>query len=62
MAVMQVVVVLLLPDLPRLTGASAGAVSWMVTATLLTGAALNPVLGRAVHYGQEEGAPPIALG
>lgn len=47
MAVMQVVVVPLLPDLPRLTGASAGAVSWMVTATLLTGAVLNPVLGRA---------------
>ncbi|MFJ6567755.1 MFS transporter [Streptomyces sp. NPDC091292] len=47
MAVMQTVVVPLLPDLPRLTGASPGAVSWMVTATLLTGAVLTPVLGRA---------------
>lgn len=47
MAVMQTVVVPLLPDLPRLTGSSAGAVSWMVTATLLSGAVLTPVLGRA---------------
>ncbi|WP_307167484.1 MFS transporter [Streptomyces rishiriensis] len=47
MAVMQTVVVPLLPDLPRLTGASAGAVSWMVTAALLSGAVLTPVLGRA---------------
>ncbi|MFB8181384.1 MFS transporter [Streptomyces sp. NPDC055966] len=47
MAVMQTVVVPLLPDLPRLTGASAAAVSWTVTATLLSGAVLTPVLGRA---------------
>ncbi|WP_419997835.1 MFS transporter [Streptomyces boninensis] len=47
MAVMQTVVVPLLPDLPKLTGSSAGAVSWMVTATLLSGAVLTPVLGRA---------------
>ncbi|MFH8801887.1 MFS transporter [Streptomyces sp. NPDC017936] len=47
MAVMQTVVVPLLPDLPRLTGASPGAVSWMVTAPLLSGAVLTPVLGRA---------------
>ncbi|KUL70640.1 MULTISPECIES: MFS transporter [unclassified Streptomyces] len=47
MAVMQTVVVPLLPDLPALTGASPGAVSWMVTATLLSGAVLTPVLGRA---------------
>jgi predicted MFS family arabinose efflux permease len=47
MAVMQTVVVPLLPDLPRLTNSSAGAVSWMVTATLLSGAVLTPVLGRA---------------
>lgn len=47
MAVMQTVVVPLLPDLPRLTGSSAAAVSWMVTATLLSGAVLTPVLGRA---------------
>ncbi|MFF0015498.1 MFS transporter [Streptomyces sp. NPDC005374] len=47
MAVMQTVVVPLLPDLPRLTDSSPGAVSWMVTATLLAGAVLTPVLGRA---------------
>ncbi|MFJ3863631.1 MFS transporter [Streptomyces nigra] len=47
MALMQTVVVPLLPDLPALTGASPGAVSWMVTATLLSGAVLTPVLGRA---------------
>ncbi|MHB9864068.1 MFS transporter [Streptomyces sp. YIM S03343] len=47
MAVMQTVVVPLLPDLPRLTGASPGTVSWTVTATLLSGAVLTPVLGRA---------------
>ncbi|MER7971882.1 MFS transporter [Streptomyces sp. NPDC096080] len=47
MAVMQTVVVPLLPDLPRLTGSSAAAVSWTVTATLLAGAVLTPVLGRA---------------
>ncbi|MEU0072984.1 MFS transporter [Streptomyces sp. NPDC006332] len=47
MAVMQTAVVPLLPDLPRLTGSSAGAVSWTVTATLLSGAVLTPVLGRA---------------
>ncbi|MCH5672127.1 MFS transporter [Streptomyces gilvus] len=47
MAVMQTVVVPLLPDLPRLTHSSAGAVSWTVTATLLAGAVLTPVLGRA---------------
>ncbi|QNP68472.1 MFS transporter [Streptomyces roseirectus] len=47
MAVMQTVVVPLLPDLPRLTNSSASAVSWMVTASLLSGAVLTPVLGRA---------------
>ncbi|WP_079191193.1 MFS transporter [Streptomyces sp. MNU77] len=47
MAVMQTAVVPLLPDLPRLTGAPAGTVSWMVTSTLLAGAILTPVLGRA---------------
>ncbi|MDQ1034078.1 putative MFS family arabinose efflux permease [Streptomyces sp. V3I8] len=47
MAVMQTAVVPLLPDLPRLTGSTAAAVSWTVTATLLAGAVLTPVLGRA---------------
>ncbi|MGW4569106.1 TetR/AcrR family transcriptional regulator, partial [Streptomyces sp. NPDC004561] len=45
MAVMQTVVVPLLPDLPRLTGASPAAVSWTVTATLLSGAVLTPLQG-----------------
>ncbi|MET8413790.1 MFS transporter, partial [Streptomyces sp. NPDC005195] len=62
MAVMQVVVVPLLPDLPRLTGASAGAVSWMVTATLLAGAVLNPVLGRAGDMYGKKRVLLIALG
>ncbi|WP_338681951.1 MFS transporter [Streptomyces acidiscabies] len=47
MAVMQTVVIPLLPDLPRLTHSSPAAVSWMVTASLLSGAVLTPVLGRA---------------
>ncbi|MGW0663942.1 MFS transporter [Streptodolium elevatio] len=47
MALMQTVVVPLLPDLPAQTGSSPATVSWMLTATLVTGAVLNPVLGRA---------------
>ncbi|MDI2130836.1 MFS transporter [Yinghuangia seranimata] len=47
MALMQTVVVPLLPDLPAETGASPATISWMLTATLVTGAVLNPVLGRA---------------
>ena len=59
MAVMQTVVVPLLPDLPRLTNSSPGAVSWLVTATLLSGAVLTPVLGRAGDmYGKRRVLPP----
>ncbi|MFI1380019.1 MFS transporter [Embleya sp. NPDC020886] len=47
MALMQTVIVPLLPALPGDTGSSPGTVSWMLTATLLSGAVLNPVLGRA---------------
>nr|WP_237535491.1 MFS transporter [Streptomyces sp. SID3343] len=47
MALMQTVIVPLLPDLPADTGASPGTVSWMLTTTLLSGAVLNPILGRA---------------
>lgn len=47
MALMQTVVVPLLPDLPAQTGSSPSTVGWMLTATLVTGAVLNPVLGRA---------------
>ncbi|MET7301284.1 MFS transporter [Embleya sp. NPDC005575] len=46
-ALMQTVVVPLLPDLPALTGSSASTVSWTVTATLLSGSVCTPLLGRA---------------
>ncbi|GAA0315999.1 MFS transporter [Streptomyces polychromogenes] len=45
-AVMQTLVVPLLPHVPALTGASPGAAGWLVTVTLLTGAVFTPVLGR----------------
>ncbi|MFD9613202.1 MFS transporter [Streptomyces sp. NPDC059083] len=45
-AVMQTLVVPLLPHVPELTGASTGAAGWLVTVTLLTGAVFTPVLGR----------------
>ncbi|MEV3855893.1 MFS transporter [Streptomyces sp. NPDC050095] len=62
MAVMQTVVVPLLPDLPKLTGASPAAVSWMVTSTLLAGAVLTPVLGRAGDMYGKRRVLLIALG
>ncbi|MFC9425942.1 MFS transporter [Streptomyces sp. NPDC056987] len=46
-AVMQTLVVPLLPHVPALTGATPTAASWLVTVTLLTGAICTPVLGRA---------------
>ncbi|MGW6709761.1 MFS transporter [Streptomyces sp. NPDC054956] len=45
-AVMQTLVVPLLPHVPALTGSSPAAAGWLVTATLLTGAVFTPVLGR----------------
>ncbi|MFE7425285.1 MFS transporter [Streptomyces sp. NPDC057545] len=45
-AVMQTIVVPLLPHIPELTGATPAAASWLVTVTLLTGAVFTPVLGR----------------
>ncbi|MGW2279474.1 MFS transporter [Streptomyces sp. NPDC001770] len=45
-AVMQTLVVPLLPHIPELTGATPSAASWLVTITLLTGAVFTPVLGR----------------
>ncbi|MFD7287774.1 MFS transporter [Streptomyces sp. NPDC059863] len=45
-AVMQTLVVPLLPHIPALTGATPAAASWLVTITLLTGAICTPVLGR----------------
>lgn len=45
-AVMQTLVVPLLPHVPALTGSTPAAASWLVTITLLTGAVFTPVLGR----------------
>ncbi|GAA1350247.1 MFS transporter [Streptomyces beijiangensis] len=45
-AVMQTLVVPLLPHIPALTGSTPAAASWLVTVTLLTGAVCTPVLGR----------------
>ncbi|MFZ3474603.1 MFS transporter [Streptomyces sp. 4.24] len=45
-AVMQTLVIPLLPHVPELTGSSPAAAGWLVTATLLTGAVFTPVLGR----------------
>ncbi|MEV6550615.1 MFS transporter [Streptomyces sp. NPDC051597] len=45
-AVMQTLVVPLLPHVPELTGSTPGAAGWLVTVTLLTGAVFTPVLGR----------------
>ncbi|MFD9761121.1 MFS transporter [[Kitasatospora] papulosa] len=45
-AIMQTIVVPLLPHIPDLTGATPEAASWLVTVTLLTGAVFTPVLGR----------------
>ncbi|MFD9499009.1 MFS transporter [Streptomyces sp. NPDC060035] len=45
-AVMQTIVVPLLPHIPALTGATPAAAGWLVTVTLLTGAVFTPVLGR----------------
>jgi predicted MFS family arabinose efflux permease len=46
-AVMQTIVVPLLPQLPALTHSQPSDVSWLVTVTLLTGAVFTPLLGRA---------------
>lgn len=46
-AILQTIVVPLLPSLPELTGSTPTDVSWLVTITLLTGAVCTPLLGRA---------------
>ncbi|WP_436788802.1 MFS transporter [Yinghuangia sp. YIM S10712] len=45
-ALMQTLLVPLLPELPRLLGTSASNASWVVTSTLLAGAVSTPVMGR----------------
>jgi len=45
-AIMQTVMVPLLPSLPRFTGSGPTAVSWLVTTTLLVGAVMTPIFGR----------------
>lgn len=45
-SLMQTLVIPLLPELPRLLGASASDTSWAVTATLLAAAIATPVVGR----------------
>lgn len=45
-AIMQTVMVPLLPSMPALTGAGATAVSWLLTTTLLVGAIMTPIFGR----------------
>lgn len=46
-ALMQTIILPLLPLLPGLTGSAPEDVSWTVTATLLSGAICTPLLGRA---------------
>jgi MFS family permease len=54
-ALMQTIIVPMLPELPGLTHSSASDVSWLVTATLLTGAVFTPLLGRAGDmYGKRQ--------
>ncbi|ARQ72464.1 MFS transporter [Streptomyces marincola] len=45
-ALMQTIVIPLVPELPRLLDASPADTSWVITATLLAGAVATPVMGR----------------
>ncbi|OKI44654.1 hypothetical protein A6A29_35140 [Streptomyces sp. TSRI0281] len=45
-ALMQTIVIPLVPELPRLLDASAADTTWAITATLLAGAVATPVMGR----------------
>ncbi|WP_072691552.1 MFS transporter [Rhodococcus marinonascens] len=45
-AVLQTVMVPLLPSMPSFTGASQTSVSWLITTTLLVGAVITPIFGR----------------
>ncbi|MDV7242869.1 MULTISPECIES: MFS transporter [Rhodococcus] len=53
-AVLQTVMVPLLPSMPAFTGAGTTSVSWLITATLLVGAVVTPIFGRlADMYGKK---------
>ncbi|EOM75139.1 MFS transporter [Rhodococcus rhodnii] len=53
-AVLQTVMIPLLPSMPSFTGASTTAVSWLITITLLVGAVVTPIFGRlADMYGKK---------
>ncbi|QNG21014.1 MFS transporter [Rhodococcus triatomae] len=53
-AILQTVMVPLLPSMPALTGASITAASWLITTTLLVGAVVTPIFGRlADMYGKK---------
>jgi MFS family permease len=45
-AIMQVISIPLLPSLPEIFGTSISSASWVATATLISGAAVNPIIGR----------------
>ncbi|MBM4504777.1 MFS transporter [Rhodococcus hoagii] len=46
MTLQQTMILPVLPALPGLLGVSAGSASWLVTATLVTGAVVTPLIGR----------------
>jgi len=58
-AIMQVISVPLLPSLPEIFGTSISSASWVATATLICGAAVNPIIGR---MGDMYGKRPLLLG
>jgi MFS family permease len=52
-AIMQTLIVPVLPDMPEVLGASANDASWLITATVLTGAVATPTMSRlADMYGK----------
>lgn len=54
MALQQTMILPLLPSLPALLNTSAGTASWLVTATLVSGAVVTPLIGRlADMYGKK---------
>ncbi len=54
-ALMQTLIVPLLPQLPVLVGATPANTSWAVTATLLAGAVITPISGRSATCSANDG-------